>query len=258
MKARSYLIAPSVKRRLRIYNAVAGLVHLAQAIAVLGLSNDFSIPVTSVFLEGPPGTEPESITTLFDIRVGWSVAAFLLVSATAHTVLVTPWVFSWYIKQLETYRNYARWIEYSFSASLMIVLIALLHGITDIAALIPLFGVNASMILFGLLMEKYEHPGNASWIAYWFGVFAGAIPWVAIALYLWSPGNAVEPPGFVYGIFFSLFVFFNIFAVNMVFQYRMTWRWRNYLFGEYIYILLSLTAKSLLAWQVFAGALASG
>ena len=32
-------------------------------------------------------------------------------------------------------------------------------------------------------------------------------------------------------------------------------KWRDYLFGERIYILLSLLAKSALAWQVFGGAL---
>ncbi|MDA0676470.1 MAG: heliorhodopsin HeR [Chloroflexi bacterium] len=251
-------IAPRTANRLRIFNAVAGMVHLVQAVAVLSLTNDFSIPVTALFLDGPPGTEPGTITTLFDFRIGWGVAAFLLMSATAHLVLITPGVFQWYIGQLESRRNYARWIEYSFSSSLMIVLIALLPGITDISALIALFGVNASMILFGLLMEKYEQPGKPSWTSYWFGVLAGSVPWIAIAFYLWSPGRNAQPPDFVYGIFFSLFVFFNSFALNIVLQYRQTWRWRNYLYGENVYIVLSLTAKSLLAWQVFAGTLASG
>ena len=75
--------------------------------------------------------------------------------------------------------------------------------------------------------------------------------------YLWSPGNAAPPPGFVYAIFVSLFVCFNSFAVNMVLQYARIGPWRNYLFGETAYIVLSLTAKSALAWQVFAGTLAS-
>ena len=139
----------------------------------------------------------------------------------------------------------------------MIVLIALLPGITDISALIALFGVNAAMILFGLLMEKYEQPGNPSWTSYWFGVLAGSVPWIALAVYLWSPGSTANPPIFVYVIFVSLFLFFNSFALNMVLQYRQTWRWQNYLYGEYVYIALSLTAKSLLAWQIFAGTLAA-
>ncbi len=53
----------------------------------------------------------------------------------------------------------------------------------------------------------------------------------------------------------SLFVFFNVFALNMLLQYRRVGRWHEYLFGERIYMLLSLLAKSALAWQVFAGTL---
>ncbi len=78
-----------------------------------------------------------------------------------------------------------------------------------------------------------------------------------MGVYLWSPTSAGSPPGFVYAIYVSLFVFFNSFAVNMVLQYRKVGRWADYLFGESVYVLLSLTAKSLLAWQVFAGTLAS-
>jgi hypothetical protein len=77
------------------------------------------------------------------------------------------------------------------------------------------------------------------------------VPWVAIAIYFVSPGTSANPPGFVYGIFFSLFAFFNVFALNMWLQYRQVGPWRDYLFGERVYILLSLTAKSALAWQVF-------
>ena len=49
---------------------------------------------------------------------------------------------------------------------------------------------------------------------------------------------------------------FNVFALNQWLQYRAIGRRRDYLFGERVYILLSLTAKSALAWQVFAGTLA--
>jgi hypothetical protein len=61
---------------------------------------------------------------------------------------------------------------------------------------------------------------------------------------------------FVYAIFVSLFVFFDIFALNMWLQYRRVGRWKSYVFGERAYFVLSLVAKSLLAWQVFAGTLA--
>ena len=53
-----------------------------------------------------------------------------------------------------------------------------------------------------------------------------------------------------------LFVFFNIFAINMVLQYKKVGRWADYLFGERVYIVLSLAAKTVLAWVIFAGTLA--
>jgi hypothetical protein len=243
-------------RRLRWYNLIMGLVHGAQGVAILLLSNDFALPVTATFLKGPPGTALE-LTELFTIPIGPAVAAFVFLSAAAHWIIAAPGVFAWYRRNLERGRNYARWIEYALSSSLMVVLIAMLTGIADVAALIAIFGVNAAMILFGLLMEHYEEPGRPNWLPYGFGVLAGAVPWVVIGLYLWSPTIQAEPPVFVYAIFGSLFVFFNAFAVNMVLQYRRIGPWRDYLFGETVYVLLSLVAKSALAWQVFAGALAS-
>lgn len=88
-------------------------------------------------------------------------------------------------------------------------------------------------------------------LPFWLGCIAGAVPWVAIGIYIAGPGVSATPPAFVYGIFFSLFAFFNVFALNMWLQYRRIGPWRNYLFGESVYILLSLAAKSALAWQVF-------
>ncbi len=244
--------------RLRWYNLLMGLLHAAQGFAVLALANDFTLPVIATYMDGPPGAGTPSVEPVFDLRIAWGVAAFLFLSAIAHIVIASPGVYTWYRRNLENNRNYARWIEYSLSSSIMIILIAMLVGIADIAALIALAGVNASMILFGLLQEKYENPGrDVSWISYWFGVLAGAVPWLAIAWYLFSPGFDANPPGFVYGIFVSLFVFFNIFAIVMVLQYKKVGRWANYEFGESTYVLLSLLAKSALAWQVFGGTLAA-
>jgi len=249
-------IDPGRLRRLRRYNLLMGLLHLGQGVAVLALATDFTLPVTAAFLEGPPGTDAGPPEVLFDLSIAWGVAAFLFVSATAHLVLASV-ARAWYGRNLARQRNPARWLEYSVSSSVMIVLIAMLTGIADVAALVALFGVNASMILFGWLQERYEEPGRANWLPFVFGSIAGIVPWIAIGIYLLSPGSEASPPGFVYAIFVSLFVFFNVFAINMVLQYRRTGPWRDYLFGESAYVALSLVAKSALAWQVFGGTLAT-
>jgi hypothetical protein len=241
-------------RQLRIWNIVVGLILAVQAVMIAVLTNDFSLPVIGTFMEGPPGTAP-GMQELFSIPTGWGVFAFMAISAGALLIIASPPVFPWYKRNLLQNRNYGRWIEYFFSSSIMIVLIAQICGISDIAALLAIFGINACMILFGLLMEKYEEPGKANWLSFWFGCFAGIIPWIAIVVYVWAPGIDASPPGFVYGIIASLFVFFNCFAVNMVLQYKKVGPWRDYLFGEKVYIILSLTAKALLAWQVFSAVL---
>jgi hypothetical protein len=236
--------------RLRTWNIAVGLILAAQAVLMAVLTNDFSLPVTATFISGPPGTIPE-LHHLFNIATGWGVFTFLAISAASLLLIASPPVFPWYKRNLLQNRNYGRWIEYFFSSSIMIVLIAQITGISDIAALLAIFGINACMILFGALMEKYEQPGRPGWLPFWFGSFGGIIPWIAIVVYVWAPGLEASPPAFVYGIIASLFVFFNCFAVNMVLQYKKVGPWRNYLFGEKVYIILSLTAKALLAWQVF-------
>jgi hypothetical protein len=241
--------------RLRWFNAAMAGLHGIQAAAMIALSNSRSLPVTAVFSTGPPGQpqRPPQLDTLFTYRIGWAVAAFSLLSAVFHLLITTSWGFRRYRAELTAHRNRFRWVEYALSASLMIVLIAGIVGITDVAALVALFGVNASMILFGWLMETTNEPGpTADWTPFVFGCVAGAVPWIAILAYLVGADGV---PGFVYGIFVSLFAFFNCFAVNQWLQYRARGRWRDYLFGETAYIVLSLTAKSALAWQVFANVL---
>ena len=83
----------------------------------------------------------------------------------------------------------------------------------------------------------------------------GLVPWVGIAVYFWSPTADIPPPAFVYGINFSMFILFNSFVINMVLQYKQVGPWRSYFFGEPVYIVLGLVAKSALVWQVFSGIL---
>lgn len=239
---------------LRRWNVGMGLLHALQAVAIVALSTAFLLPVTATFMDGPPGTPAGAPTTLFEVSIAIGVALFLALSAGFHWLVAAPGIFQRYIAGLEADHNYYRWAEYSLSSSVMIVLIAMLTGISDIAALIGIFAANAAMIFFGAVQERYEGPGGSLW-PFWMGCVVGIAPWLAVGVYLWSPGSAAEPPAFVYAIFVSLFIFFNVFAVNMWLQYRRVGRWRSYVFGERTYIVLSLVAKSLLAWQVFAGTL---
>lgn len=258
---------------LRRWNLGVGIAHLVQGIAILALSTSFAIPVVATVMTGPPGA-PGSLSiekTFFDLPFAIAIALFLFLAAGDHVLMSVPGVRQWYEANLLRGINIARWVEYSISASIMIVLICLLNGINDLYALIALFGVNVSMILFGLLMEKVNlgrDRDDVSWWPFWFGCIAGIVPWIAIVIGLITAatdvttvdGVRVNPggvPGFVYGIVISLFLLFNCFALNQWLQYRGRGRFADYLFGEKVYLVLSLIAKSALAWQIFAGTLAS-
>jgi hypothetical protein len=243
-------------RRLRTANLIAGVAHLVQMVLILVLATDFTLPVTASYLQGPPGSAMSDPVVLWDVRIAGGIALFFGLSALFHFVVASPWFFPRYTAGLLQQRNIFRWVEYAISSSVMIVLIAQILGVADVTALVALFGVNASMILFGWLQERYEQPGGGM-LPFIFGCLAGIVPWLAFVILILEPGsttgNAV--PGFVYGILVSLFVLFNCFAIVQFLQYRKVGKWSNYLRGEWAFIILSLVAKSALAWQIFGGTL---
>lgn len=250
--------------RLRLFNGLMAVLHLAQGVAILLLSSAFTLPIMTSFVtspEGGPGEGAPQSEKLLDLPLAPLIASFLFISSASHLALTLPRINAWYNRNLDNGVNWARWWEYSLSSSIMIVVIALFPGIYDLGSIILIFSLNVMMIFSGLLMESVNKGAvkeNVNWLPFWGGSFAGIVPWAVITLFLVSPGtrSMSEVPGFVYGIFFSLFLFFNCFAINMFLQYKRVGPWRNYIFGEYGYIVLSLTAKSALAWQIFAGTLA--
>ena len=152
---------------------------------MFALSNETSLRVTAWFATGRPGQAAHlsGIEELFAYPLGIGVGLFSALSALFHFLVASPWGCARYQQELEAERNRFRWVEYSLSASLMIVLIAGLTGITDVAALLSLFGLNAAMILFGWLMETMNPKRPATtWVPFSFSCVAGIIPWLAIAV----------------------------------------------------------------------------
>ncbi len=242
---------------------MAGL-HAVQALAVFILSdpNRGIWSVTANHLTLDPSTPDKPVLAsatqpIFDVNLAYLVVTFFLLSAVAHLFVATIYCRR-YEANLKHGINKVRWIEYALSASTMMVGIALLSGIYDLGSLVMIFGLTAIMNLMGLAMELYNQGREkVSWLAYNIGTLAGILPWVVIGIYFWAGENygSGEIPTFVYYIYASIFLFFNCFAVNMILQYKRIGKWRDYLYGEKAYIVLSLLAKSALAWQVFVGTL---
>jgi hypothetical protein len=245
---------------LRRFNLIMGFLHLIQGIFMWAVSNYTTYPIYTNFLNFDTTNFrllPQA-ELFYELRFGPAVAVFLLLSAVAHFFLATVGYRS-YVRNLKKGMNPVRFYEYALSSSLMIVLIGMLSGIWDLGAVILIFGINAMMNLFGIMMEYHnQYTQRTDWTAFIYGSIAGILPWIVIFIYFLGSVNSgdAKPPDFVYAIIPTLFVFFNIFAINMVLQYKKVGRWKDYLFGERVYIILSLLAKTILAWLIFAGTLA--
>lgn len=240
------------------FNFIMAIFHGLQGLAVVLLSRDFTLPVSTSFLSFNTATQNlvPATDVVFNLSLPWLVAGFFFLSSLFHLIIATVYR-PGYEAGLANGMNKARWYEYSLSASVMMVAVSLLVGIYDLGSLIMVFALVAGMNLMGLAMESHNQTTKTTnWVSYWIGCLVGAVPWLVIALYLWSGyANGSAAPTFVYWIFVSIFIFFNCFAINMWLQYKKIGPWKDYLYGERAYIILSLVAKSLLAWQVFAGTL---
>jgi Heliorhodopsin len=246
-------VTPERLKGLHRWNLVLGGLHLVQAAGILALTGSFAIAVTSSFPEGPPGTRVPNSEEMFDVPVGLAVAVFLGLAALDH--LLTATVFKKvYEDDLRRGINRFRWLEYSVSATIMIVLLSFYSGITNINAIVAVIGANVAMILFGWLQEVMNPPGRATttMMPFWFGTIAGITPWIGIGINIVGSKTV---PGFVYGIVISEAIFFFSFALNQWLQYRGIGKWADYAVGEKTYLVLSLVAKSLLAWQIYGGSL---
>ena len=243
---------------LRKFNLIMAGLHAVQGLVVLLISTNLSVPISGSYLVLNNATIHLEPTTkpLFDLRLAWLIAAFFFLSALAHLIIATIYN-KRYNRDLKLGINKARWIEYSISAGIMMVAIATLVGVYDAMSLLMVFVLVSVMNLMGLVMEIHNQTTQkTNWISYLVGCWAGVIPWVVIAFYMGLAAHeGSRAPTFVYWIFGSIFVFFSCFAINMVLQYKKIGPWKNYLYGERVYIILSLVAKSLLAWQVFGGTL---
>ncbi len=245
---------------LKNFNLVMGFLHLIQASLMLwlGLSleniKDFVLPINVSFLkyEEAIGQLVLKTDTITELPIAAIVSSFLFISAIAHFVIVIK--NKKYNSDLRDGVNQFRWFEYALSSSIMIALIAMLFGVYDLSSLILIIGINATMNLFGLLMELYNKgKTKVNWAPFIMGSFAGLVPWIVILISFLGSGEWSRIPNFVYAVLISYFIFFNLFPINMYLQYRKIGRWKEHLYGERAYILLSLVAKSILAWLVFFG-----
>lgn len=282
-------------RNLFKWNLIMGILHFVQGLFMLFLSKEILTTISLWLPRIDTNQRAATLQpqNWYDVNLGYVISSFLFLSAAAHFITILPKVYDWYLVNLKNKINLIRWYEYALSSSVMVYVIAIQCGIRDGLTLLLLVSINACMNLFGASMEmhnsslrqlsalkaekksdvteiKMDLDDDTNFVPNWshfiYGCFAGILPWFVMGIYFFISlerlGQVEELPqrvkdvlNTVRFIFPALFVFFNLFAINMILQYKRVGKWRKYLFGEKAYIILSLVAKSFLAWFIWGGTL---
>jgi hypothetical protein len=231
-----FAFSKEIKTRSPLYTNYRGNFNL--------LSDDFGTP-------DPVQWSKASLTMMSAIVV--------LVAAIAHTVIVLPFLRPSYEDHLRRNRSPYRWMEYMVSASIMRAQVAMIAGVTDVHLLFCIFSLSACCINFGGVHE----PLNARALAagtkqYMVGLYLAFLPhmcsWAIIFCYFVTGIVRGDPPGYVGTILVSLFILDGLFAVNFILQWFKIGYSKDYIFGEFIFIMLSFTAKTFLAWITYGAA----
>lgn len=208
----------------------------------------------------------------FKVRVDELTASFFVLSAICHGLWVMaailswcsqPWLLNALTRCIARCFCWWRFAEYSLSASLMLVLIAVITLTREYNALLAIFALTFTTMMFGLVTELASKPEKEGWSTdrvFWrlLPHLIGWIPYMAawsILLtnffgLLEAQGTAPNRvPGFVYAIVFGTFVIFSAFSVVQIYGQCMDPKF--YYKTELYYCALSLTAKLFLGGIVY-------
>ncbi len=187
-----------------------------------------------------------------DVPVGYFAMIFLLLAGLNHLFVCTVW-WSSYLRNISVGRNPVRWFEYSVSASLMHVHVAMLAGCMDLHICFLIFGLTMCTMYFGWLAEPKEGGGAPDVRAFWAGFAPYIWQWAVVFCYFFTSVSKGSPPGFVWAIIFIITILDFSFAVNMYLNLYRTSKWASFVYTEVAYCVLSLVSKQLLAWLNYGG-----
>lgn len=195
---------------------------------------------------------------LFDVRLTIVAAAFLIVFALSHLVMATIGRRQYEMRLLRD-TNMARWLGFGLGGGLMIVAIGLESGVYELAMLFLLFVfmlLGASLEPLAEKLKRGEKGGLLPHAVCAAALIAGAMPWVvfalgALAASLW--GGHI--PGNVYMMYGTTLVLFSCWVWAAHFRVTNRGRWVDVVYAEKMYVFLGFAAATVLAWQIFAGAI---
>ena len=250
---------------LKYYNSACAILHGLQGIGAIIYTifnhnaNEFRVPILTHHAKWNETTGPADATQELGLFPLAGVTCSLpFMSCLAHIIMACSehsGQNNTYRKNIDKYRNPWRWIEYAFSSTLMFFLICLLFSIYDLSTLMALAIMNASIMFLGYVMEK-DHsvqPSKFGWKPFFVATGIALVQWGILYSTLSTTDDRM--PDLIWAVLFSYFFLFLLFPANMAWLY---WNWKSdqkekYIKSERVYMLLSLTSKSILLWLILFG-----
>lgn len=242
-------------------NVWAGILHLASSIAFIAIKKKPFLVTTKIDYQKWVCDSNDNCAIASDsvdaikLDAIMLIFSFSLISSIFHFLAVM--LRDYYISNIEKGQNILRWVEYSISAPIMIIIIALLNGVTSLQTLLLIFFTTSTIMLLGYITElldsdEYSYfkfvPHLVGWIPY-------MIVWTVIFITFGTSvvNSPSKPPNFVYAIVFTLFFLFTTFGINQLLYLAKLIK--SYETSEIIYISLSFISKFVLSWMLFFGML---
>lgn len=242
-------------------NFSAAIVQAISGIVIIINASDTKYTIYSTFRASAPPDASGAISSLtpvpkelFSVSIESIITAYLFISSLNH-LLVCMKGKKAYERGLKHDYNIFRWIEFSFSASLMKVIIGLLCGIIDLNSLILIFGLSSVTMILGLIFEL-ENSGKrmdhlVKWHVYWAAFIPHTFLWVVILTYLAKYTTDDNARGFVRPFIIIIFLLDITFPIVLGLQWRAKGLFRLYATGEIVFTILSLIIKNALAWMIY-------
>lgn len=190
---------------------------------------------------------------MYDIKLTVVTASFFAISATFHFGNAIIWR-EHYLQWIADKKSPTRWMEYYFSASVMILLIGYSTGLRSFVEILYAMFLIATTMTFGWLSDEANRPMsedrwmNPSVASRLFPHLLGYLPmiavWAGLIFTLAENSNECGPPTYVYALVFGELVLFTSFGIPQMYQILTVPR--NYVYGEYAYQIMSLLAKGVL------------
>jgi len=180
-----------------------------------------------------------------DVNLGAVLMCFELLASLNHL-----WVliyYDTYCVNISKRQQPHQWIEYSVSASLMVLVISMLCGIQDLMNLIVLTMAMATTITFGYLFDLYENK-----LIFWMGCIPFASIWIQLFVTFFSviKHSSTNPPSWLFVIILALFILFSLFAVVHWYQHK-NQTLKGFVMGTVSFNILSAVAKGVLFWMTW-------